>query len=264
MSIRYIQSNYGKLNCQNILKFLLDVLVVNLEDVKPYTEGTEYKKGDYVHLKENGIHKIYRCKVDVSSNTFIPDEWEHIMDIYDEEVKSAGNLNIREEVVIVDKDNVDNIIVPGYKPGSTNVTIYIGKDIFIEGKDFIIDESGKITFIPPTKIQIGDKVIIEIKETIGLPDRLIILSSNGHNYEIGVIDGEVFIIASDLTYSKPEIYIKDNSTGEVYRIYMIDEDIYYEVSELYTPQTEIKILDVDQNEYMLEMTDGEIFFSPKN
>ena len=41
------------------------------------------------------------------------------------------------------------------------------------------------------------------------------------------------------------------------------EDIYYELTDIYTVQTEIKILDVDQNEYRLEMFDGELFFSPK-
>ena len=260
MSIRFIQSNYGKLDCYNVLKFLLDLTLVNLEDVMPYEQGTRYKKGDFIHLKENYLHKVYRCKVDVSSDTFIPDEWEHAMDIYDEEIKNVGNLDIREEIFIIGDGD---IIIPGYKPGSSIVTIYKDKEILIEGKDFIIDENGKVTFIPPNRFEDGDRIIVEIKETIGLPDRLIILSSNGNNYEIGVIDGDVFIIASDLKYSKPEIFVKDSATEEVYRVYMIDEDVYYELTDIYTVQTEIKILDVDQNKYILEMVDGELFFSPK-
>ena len=263
MSIRFIQSNYGKIDCYNVLKFLLDLTVIDLENVKPYEQGKIYTKGDYVHLKENSIHKIYRCKADQSSNTFIPDEWEHILDVYDEEVKKAGSIYIREEVVYVDKDNIDNIVISDYKPGTSIVTIYIDKDIYLNGRDFVIDENGKITFIPSNIVQIGDKVIIEIKESIGLPDRLIMLSSNGNNYEVGVIGEDVFIILSEFKYSKPEIFVKDSATDEVYKVYMIDEDICYELTDIYTSQTEIKILDVDRNPYILEMVNGEFFFSPK-
>lgn len=263
MSIRFIQTNYGKLDSYNVLRFLLDLSVIDLDNVKPYEQGVIYKKGDYVHLKENGIHKIYRCKVDMSSDTFVPDEWEHIMDIYDEEVKNAGNIYIREEVVYVDKDNIDNITISDYKPGTSIVTIYIDKNIYLNGRDFVIDENGKITFIPSSIVQIGDKVIIEIKESIGLPDRLIILSSNGNNYEIGVVGEDVFILLSEFKYSKPEIFVRDIATDEVYKVYMIDEDVYYELTDIYTSQTEIKILDADRNPYMLEMVNGELIFSPK-
>jgi len=139
----------------------------------------------------------------------------------------------------------------------------IDKDIYLNGRDFVIDENGKITFIPSSIVQIGDKVIIEIKESIGLPDRLIMLSSNGNNYEVGVIGEDVFIILSEFKYSKPEIFVKDSATDEVYKIYMIDEDIFFELTDIYTSQTEIKILDVDRNPYILEMVNGEFFFSPK-
>lgn len=262
MSIRYIQTNYGKLDCYNVLRFLLDLTVYDLEDVKPYEEGHTYKKGDFIYLKENGIHKIYRCKVDVSSNTFIPDEWEHAMDTYDKEIKDVCNFEIREEVIIVDKDNIDNIIIPNYKPGST-VIIYNGKEVYIQGKDFIVDENGKITFIPPDLIQEGDRLIIEIKETTGLPDRLVLLSSNSLNYEVGIIGEDMYIIQTDLKHSKPEVFIKDIVTGENYRIYMIDEDVYYEITSIYASQTEIKVLDEDENEYIIEMIDGELMFSIK-
>lgn len=262
MSIRYIQTNYGKLDCYNILRFLLDLSVVNLEDVLPYEEGKSYVKGDFVYLKENGIHKIYRCKVDKSSVPFNPDEWEHAMDTYDGEIKNVCNFEIKEEIIIVDKDNIDNLIIPGYKPGSS-VTIYNGNEIYIEGKDFIVDENGKIIFFPHVKIEIGDRLIIEIKESKGLPDRLILLSSNMLNYEIGVIGEDMFVIETDLKHSKPEVFIKDSVTGENYRLFMLDDDLYYELTSIYTVQTEIKVLDEEDNEYVIEMVDGELMFSIK-
>ena len=123
MSIRYIQSNYGKLNCQNVLKFLFDVMIVNIEDVQPYVKGTKYKKGDCVHLKENGIHKVYRCKVDVSSDIFVPDEWEHVMDIYDEEVKSPKIIGLS--------------INQGYLSGGEKVRCVLSK-LMLSGANFLI------------------------------------------------------------------------------------------------------------------------------
>ena len=263
MSIRYIQTNYGKLDCDNVLRFLLDLAVVELENVKPYEEGKVYVKGEFIYLKENGLHKIFRCKVDISSDYFNPDEWEHAMDTYDAEIKNVCNFEIKEEVIIVDKNNIDNIIIPGYVPGSSTVIIYKGNEIYIEGKDFIVDENGKVTFIPPAFIEEGDRLIIEIKESKGLPDRLILLSSNGLNYEIGVIGEDMFVIETDLMHSKPEIFIRDIVTEENYRLFMLDDELYYELTEIYTMQTEIKVLDGDDNEYKLEMVDGELMFSKK-
>lgn len=263
MSIRFIQSNYTKLDIDNIIKFILDLAVVQLEDVKPYEEGVIYVKGNFIYLKEKGLHKIYRCKVDTSSETFVTDEWENIMDTYDSEIKNVPNLNIREEIVIINKDNVNNIIIPGYKPGSSSVVIYKDKDIYLPGEDFNIDENGKITFKPTVNIGDGDRLIIEIKETVGLPDRLIILSDNGNNYEVGVVSDDLYIIQTDLKYSKPEVFIKDSVTEENYRIFMIDDELYFELTEIYTIQTEIKVLDDEDNEYKLEMVNGELMFSVK-
>lgn len=267
MSIRYIQTNYDKLDNCNILKFLLDLTVIDLDVVKIYEHGVIYKKGDFVYLKENNIHKIYRCKVDVSSNIFIPDEWEHIMDTYDKELTGVGNLNIKEEVIIVDKNNIDNVldnlVIPGYKPGSTIITIFIGKEIFIQGKDFIIDANGKVTFTPPIKVEIGDKIIIEIKDFISTTDKFVLLSSNGRNYEIGIIDEDVFIINTETNHSKPDVFIRDKYTDISYRIYMIDEDLYFDVVDNFITQTEITVFDENKNETIIEILDGNLVFSSK-
>ena len=123
MSIRFIQSNYGKLDCYNVLRFLLDLTLVNLEDVMPYEQGTRYKKGDFVHLKENYLHKVYRCKVDVSSDTFVPDEWEHAMDIYDEEIKNAEDKNSYIDEKASEYDLLQNSILSAAKRGYIDTII---------------------------------------------------------------------------------------------------------------------------------------------
>ena len=260
MSIRFIQTNYGKLDCDNVLRFLLDLSVVELEDVKPYEQGKPYVKGEFIYLKEDGIHKIFRCKVNMSSDVFVPDEWEHIMDTYDAEIKNVSNFYIKEYTFIIDNDDM---IIPEYNPGSSSVIIYKGHEIFIYGKDFTIDETGKIIFADHIQLEPNDRIIVEVRETKGLPDRLILLSSNGLNYEIGIIGEDMFVIETDLIHSKPEIFIKDIVTEENYRLFMLDDELYYELTELYTMQTEIKVLDGDDNEYKLEMVDGELMFSKK-
>ena len=264
MSIRYIQTNYGKLDCDNILRFLLDLTIVELEDVQNYEEGKKYLKKEFVYLKENGIHKVFRCKVDVSSDVFVPDEWEHAMDTYDAKIKTVCNFEIKDNSITVDEENKNNIVVPDYKPGSTTVIIYVGKDVYIEGKDFYINEDNKITFYPDTPpLKPGDKVVIETTESTGQPDRLILLSDNGNNYEVCILGDDLVVIETDLTYSKPEILIGDIFTGDNYKVYMIDDDIYFEETDMYTSQMEIKVLDEEENEYKLEMIGGDFYFSKK-
>jgi hypothetical protein len=290
LSINYIQNNYDKLDVDNLIKFLLDLTVVNLNNVAPYNENELYTKGSLVYLKEDNVHKVFRCKINMQNkidafilgtsilgigklipktnvSTDFNNIWEHILDIYDKKVETAGNIFIREEIIKVNENNLDNIfdqiIVSNYKQGSSIITIYIDKNIFINGRDFVIDENGKVTFTPNINVEIGDKIIIEIKDIIGQPNKLIILSSNNENYEIGIIGEDLHVIKSDLKYSKPEIFIRDTVTDENYRIFMIDEDVYFELTDISTVQTEIKVLDTDDNKFIIEMVDGELLLSPK-
>lgn len=290
MSIRYIQNNYDKLDIDNLIKFLLDLTVVNLNNVAPYNENKLYTKGSLVYLKEDNIHKVFRCKIDMQNrmdafilgtsmlgigklipktdiSTDFNDIWEHILDIYDKKVETAGNMIIREEIIKVNENNLENIfdqiIIPKYNQGNSIITIYIDKNIFINGRDFVVDENGKVTFTPIINVEIGDKIIIEIKDIIGQPNRLILLSSNNENYEIGIIGEDLYVIESDFKYSKPEIFVRDTVTDENYRIFMIDEDVYFELTDVNTVQTEIKVLDTDDNKFIIEMVDGELLLSPK-
>lgn len=290
MSIRYIQNNYDKLDIDNLIKFLLDLTVVDLNNVVPYNKNKLYTKGSLVYLKENNIHKVFRCKINMQNrldafvlgksllgigkliretnvSTEFDEIWEHILDIYDKKIETSGNIIIREEIIKVNENNLENIfdqiVVPNYKHGNSIITIYIDKNIFINGRDFVIDENGKVTFTPNINVEIGDKIIIEIKDIIGQPDRLIILSTNNENYEIGVIGEDLYVIESELKYSKPEIFIRDAVTDENYRIFMIDEDVYFELTDISTVQTEIKVLDTDDNKFIIEIIDGELLLSPK-
>lgn len=260
MSIRYIQTSYGKLDCDNILRFLLDLVVPDLVDVQVYEEGKVYVKGEFIYLKENNIHKIYRCKADATTGTFNPEDWEHAMDTYDAEVKTVCNLVFKDNSIIIDEENKDNIVIPDYKPGSSTI-IFIGKDVFVEGKDFIVDETGKVIFKPHVEVKPGDKVVIESTESTGQPDKLVLLSDNGGSYEVGIIGEDIFAIQVDVTYAKNEVTIGDIFTGDNYKIYMIDEEIYYEEIDSFAQQTEIRIVDEEDNAYKLEMIDGELYFS---
>lgn len=290
MSIKYIQNNYDKLDIDNLIKFLLDLTVVDLNNVVPYNKNKLYTKGSLVYLKENNIHKVFRCKINMQNrldafvlgksllgigkliretnvSTEFDEIWEHILDIYDKKIETSGNIIIREEIIKVNENNLENIfdqiIVPNYKQGSSIITIYIDKNIFINGRDFVIDENGKVTFTPNINVEIEDKIIIEIKDIIGQPNRLTILSSNNENYEIGIIGEDLYVVESNLKYSKPEIFVRDTVTGENYRVFMVDEDVYFELTDISTVQTEIKVLDNNDNKFVIEMIDGELLLTSK-
>lgn len=261
MNIRSIETNLNKLQNDNLLKFLYDLIITNLYDVDSYEIGKIYNKGDLIYLERNNIHKIYQCIVEKSNNIFVDEEWDHILDVYPYEIRTVNNLKIREEVHIITEETVNGIITKlDFKQENSSFAIYKGKKRYAINYDFTVDDKS-ITFMRP--FNVGDRLILEVRETIGLPDRLILLSSNGIKYEVGVIDNEVFIFESIHRTSKNEVYLKDISNGNKYKIYLIDEDLYYEITDINVVKTEAKVVGVDGIEYKLEIIDDELVFSIK-
>lgn len=261
MNIRSIQTNLKKLQNDNLLKFLYDIVVNQLQDVDPYKEGNSYVKDDVVYLQENNIHKIYQCIVDKSSNSFVSDEWEHILDTYDREIKTVNNLKIREEVHIITEETKSQITSKlDFKSENSTFIVYNGKKRYAVNHDFTVNEK-TITFNKP--FNVGDRLILEVRESIGLPDRLVLLSTNGIKYEVGVIGEDVYIFESSHRTSKNEVYIKDSMNGTNYKIHMIDDDLYYEVTDINVSKTEVKIMDEEGNEFKIEMVNDELMVSAK-
>ena len=265
MNIRSIQTNLKKLQEDNILKFLYDIIINNLQNVNSYEAGVTYEKGDLIYIQEEGKHVVYQCMINIESSpeNFLDsfDNWEHVLDVYEKENFRISNLKIKEEVHIITEETVNKIVSKlDYKSENSSFAIYRGKERYAINYDFTVNDH-EITFNKP--FNVGDKLILEVRESIGLPDRLVLLSTNGLRYEIGVVGEDVYILESDHRTAKNEVYIKDISNGNNYKIHMIDCDVYYELTDINVSKTEVKMMDVDGVEYRLEMIDDELVYSIK-
>lgn len=259
MNIRYFQKNLLKIHEDNMIKFLTDLLVSDFQNIDMYEDDKIYKKGDRVYLQEDGKHQLYQCIVPESSNVFNVEEWENILNIYPDEIMTVNNLVIKEETHIITEETVNSIVTNlEFDEGNTSFAIYCGMNRYIINHDFTVD--GKtINFM--NAFDIGDKVIIELRETIGKLDRLVLQSTNGNNYEICVIDNELHIVKSDTRSFKREVYIRDKSANINYKLYMIDEDLCYDVTPINVSKNEITILDENENKYILEVVNNDFLWS---
>ena len=110
MNIRYLQSNLLKLHDDNIIKFLTDLLIDDFHNIKVYENNVVYKKGDRVYLQENDKHQVYQCLVPESSQNFVDEEWEKVLNVYPNEVIKANNLVIKEETHFITNETVNGVI----------------------------------------------------------------------------------------------------------------------------------------------------------
>ena len=257
MNIRYIRSNIKKLNGDNLIKFLYDLTFQDVQNVDSYEEGNIYHEEDRIYLQNNNIHQVFQCIVPESSNTFIEDEWEFILDINTDNITNISNLVIKEEMHIITEDNRTTIQTNlNFKYENSTFAVYCGKKRYCLNHDFeIIDNN--INFIKP--FNIGDKVILEVRECIGIPVGLVLRSTNGLDYETIVIDNELFIFVSERK-GRDEILIRDIITHENYRLFMIDEDMYYETTTINTTKSDIQVDDENRNKRKIEMIDGELYY----
>lgn len=262
MNIRYLQSNLLKLHDDNILKFLTDLVMNDFQNINMYENDVVYKKGDRVYLQENDKHQVYQCIVSESSKTFIIEEWENILNVYSNEVMRVNNMVIKEETHIITDETVNGIITNlDFEEPNTLITIYCGMKRYVINHDFTV--TGKrIDFINP--FDVGDKVILELREMIGRFDRLVLQSTNGNNYEICVVDGELNIVKTDSKYFKREVYIKDNSANVNYRLFINDEDLCYETTTVSTSKNKIVVMGENNDKYVLEVINHEVFWSINN
>ncbi len=263
MNIRSIQTDLKKLQENNLIRFLFDIIVKDLQNVDPYVNNIQYNIGDLVYVQEDDVHKVYYCinEIELSPEVINLNDWEHILDVCEREDFKLSNLLIREEVHFITEETVNGIVSKlDYKSENSSFIIYRGKQRYAINYDFTVKDH-EITFNKP--FNVGDRLILEVREFIGLPDRFVLLSTNGLRYEVGVIGEDVFIFESDHRTSKNEVYLKDISNGNNYKLYMIDEDLYYELTDINVSKTEIKIIDENGNAYKLEMVDDEVVFSNK-
>ena len=262
MNIRFLQSNFLKLPEDNVIKFLTDMLVNDFQNINTYENDVIYKKGDRVYLQEDGKHQMYQCVVPESSNTFMVEEWENILSIYSDEVTTVNNLCVKEETHFITEETVNGIVTNlDFDICNATFALYCGMKRYTVNYDFTIDGKN-INFLNP--FDVGDKVILEVKETIGKSNRLILQSSNGNKYEVCVIDNELQVVKSDSLTFKREVFVRDNSSNNNYKIFIIDEDLCFEVTEINVSKNEIRVLGENDDTYILEVVNNDFLWSKSN
>lgn len=65
--INYIRTTLDKVNEDNIIKFLLDLVGASIKDTVNFEPHKVYRCNDKVYLYKDGKHRVYKCIVDIST-----------------------------------------------------------------------------------------------------------------------------------------------------------------------------------------------------
>ena len=168
MDIQYIKSNISNISQDNLIKFLYDIIMQNIQNVENYQSNKRYAKGDRVYLEENNKHQIFQCIVDHSSLSFRKDEWTHIMEVFEDDFDEVYTLKVHEEVHIIDANTTNSITTNlEFNEDKSSVAIFKGKNRYTSKYDFTV-KNKVITFNEP--FNIGDRLIVEVREVLGVTD----------------------------------------------------------------------------------------------
>lgn len=257
MNIRYVKSNLNKLYNDNLIKFLYDITLQDTTNIDSYEEGKIYNLNEKIYLQNDNVHQVFQCIVSKSSGLFIDNEWEHILDITYDSIEKISNLIIKEEMFIIDETTINGIQTKlDFIQENSTFALYCGKKRYCINHDFKVDKK-VITFNKP--FNIGDKIILEVREFIGIPDGLVLRSTNGLVYEAFIFGDDLFIGETNKS-GREEILIKDTYDEKNYKLFMEDEDVFYDLTTVNTTKTDIEISDEMGIRRKMTMIDGELYF----
>lgn len=222
MNIQYIKSNISNTSQDNLIKLLYDLILQDIKDVTDYKPNVSYRKGDRVYLEENGKHQIYQCIVDMSSKTFIKDEWIHVMEVFDGSIDKVYSLKLHEEVHYIDENTTEGIITKlDFNKENSTVAIYKGKKRYTSKYDFTIDGKN-ISFNHP--FNVGDRLILEVREKLGTPASFAVIFYDlaGNPYEV-VISNKGILAVQKITVKRPtDVKYTELVTGDHTYTMLID------------------------------------------
>lgn len=172
MSINFIKKSLEKLDEDNLITFLLDVITcgAGIDSVEDFNETKVYKENEKVYYKDElNQHHIYKC--DVKSSTvghIAEEEWVDLLQTFRQPIidpsEVEARVDVKEEVVISSQDNQNNFILttPGIEDGQYHIVIHhptLGRlastDFRRSGKTIILNGGFEI----PT---IGSKIIVDL------------------------------------------------------------------------------------------------------
>ena len=263
MNIRYIKSNIAKIPEDNLLRFLYDVILEDLNSIKEYKSGEYYIKGDRVYLQENGKHQIFQCSVDNSSSSFNYDEWDYILEVFEKDIDRLYNLKVKEEVHIIDESN-KSVLHTNLKFNSSRstVAVYCGKRRYAVDYDFILNGN---EFIFNTPFNIGDRVILEIRESIGVEPTIgvILYDLNGIPYKVYINNQGMINVTKQSEVSSTDKKYAELVTGDATYTLLVDGGSEPYELKAYR-KIETYITGTNNELYKVEATENEIFLIESN
>ena len=214
MNIQYIKSNISNISQDNLIRFLYDIILQNINNVQNYELNKRYTKGDRVYLEENGKHQIFQCIVNNSSLTFKKEEWEYIMEVFEDTVEEVYSLKVHEEVHIIDENTRNSITTNlDFNTDRSSVAIFKGKNRYTSKYDFTVNGK-EILFNTP--FEIGDRLILEVREVLGVTNivGIVLYDLASNPYRVSISNtGTVFINKIDVVSSN-DVKYAELVTGE--------------------------------------------------
>ena len=261
MDIRNIKSNLNILTDNNLVKILYELFLQDIDKVTDNTPNVIYNKGDRVYIQENGKHQIYQCVAKQSSLSFIKDEWQYIVEVFDSQIDLTTNaIKIVEELHIIDSNTVNGIETQLDINEENTVAIYHGKKRYARDYDFKID-GNQILFNNP--LNIGDRIILEVKHRVGVRAVGIILYDlNGNPYLVSVTDTGVISVIPHSEHSSTDIKYTEIVTGDCTYTLLVDASysrpqlgLYKNINK-YITGTDDRIYRIDVENGIVKLTDN--------
>lgn len=171
MSINYIKENLKKLDHDNLISFLFDIIVRGgIDDVEDFDETKEYLENEKVYVKDaKGIHHIYKCTVERSTvGRIVDNEWIDLLQSFRKPIITentiTASLDIREEILLAVEPNQREfrLTTTGVEEGLFTIIVFhptkgrlANGDFEIAGNYIILNEEYLVN-------NIGEKLIVDL------------------------------------------------------------------------------------------------------
>lgn len=196
MNIQYIKTNIEKLNQQQLVSLLADMILDVVDNIKEFDSTKIYDVGDKVYFEEDGgVHHVYQCIVKNTTTGFIRENWLNLIEVYKGDYAPFYDIRILEEVVKPTSKLTKHTISLDYNADQSTVAIYKGKLRLVRDDDFTLN--GK-TITLKTALNAGERIIIEVRERLGVIPNvyigLVLYDLDGNPYNVIIDDNGVVTI----------------------------------------------------------------------
>lgn len=169
--INYIKNTLKKMDNDNLLNFLLDVVTCGgIDTVEDYNDSKQYRRDEKVYYKDDdGMHHIYIAIVDEPTiGEIYDDEWVDLLQYFRRPTVNPGdvvsNVEMIEETIISNSSNQSTFTVttPGIENKIYTVIVYHPVKGRLAKTDFSLT-GRNIKLKPGFEVaSIGDRLIVDL------------------------------------------------------------------------------------------------------